>query len=48
MYYFKPRIFHYYKPIGGLEIIEENDDFTMPDREWFTKQFQVLNSKVEN
>jgi hypothetical protein len=39
--------FQYYKPISGVEQIGERDDFTMPDREWFIKQFKALNNKVD-
>jgi hypothetical protein len=39
--------FQYYKPISGLEHIEGSDDFTMPDRDWFTKHFKTLNSKID-
>lgn len=39
--------FQYYKPMGEVNSSEEMDDFTMPDREWFTKHFKTLNSKID-
>jgi transcriptional regulator with XRE-family HTH domain len=39
--------FQYYKPMGEVTPSEERDDFTMPDREWFTKHFKTLNSKID-
>lgn len=39
--------FQYYKPTGDLSQIKGNDDFTMPDREWFAKQFKSLNAKLD-
>jgi DNA-binding Xre family transcriptional regulator len=39
--------FQYYKPMGEVSPSEERDDFTMPDREWFTKHFKTLNSKID-
>jgi hypothetical protein len=39
--------FQYYKPMGEVISSEERDDFTMPDREWFTKHFKTLNSKID-
>ena len=38
--------FQYYLPLADNKRTE-NDDFTMPDREWFTKQFKVLNKKID-
>ncbi len=39
--------FQYYKPMGETVSNEESNDFTMPDREWFTKHFKTLNSKID-
>jgi transcriptional regulator with XRE-family HTH domain len=39
--------FQYYKPMGEITPSEASDDFTMPDREWFMKQFKIINKKIE-
>ena len=37
--------FQYYLPLSDNKRIE-TDDFTMPDREWFAKQFKGINKKL--
>ncbi len=39
--------FQYYKPMGELNFGDENDYFSMPDRDWFAKQFKALNKKID-
>jgi transcriptional regulator with XRE-family HTH domain len=39
--------FQYYKPMGEVTPSEGSDDFTMPDREWFVKQFKAVNKKID-
>lgn len=39
--------FQYYKPTIDLNQIKQDDYFTIPDREWFAKQFKSLNAKLD-
>ena len=39
--------FQYYKPVGEAISGDENDYFSMPDRDWFAKQFKALNKKID-
>ncbi len=39
--------FQYYRPAAELTQGNEKDDFTIPDREWFIKQFKIVNKKID-
>jgi transcriptional regulator with XRE-family HTH domain len=40
--------FQYYNQNKEVNSSEEENDFTMPERDWFVKQFKTLNRKIDS